>query len=129
MRVNFMVCCEHATRLENGAPALIGVFRGIQARELPAFLDPFFLAIEIEVDSPMADRSYFLELRLIDEDGISFLQRDLEVEFRRRPDLGPSYCYFCERIAVEREIERRGPFRFDLLMDDEILASVRLDVS
>lgn len=123
-----MVCCEYASRLDNGSPALMGVFRGIQAPGFPAHLDPFFLAIEIEVDSPMAGRSYFLELRLIDEDGNSYLERDLEVEFRRRPDLGPSYCYFCERVHVGREIKKGGPFRFDLLLDGEILSSARLDV-
>lgn len=119
--------CDYATRLENGAPVLVGIFRQFSAPEFPAHLDPFFIACEVEVDPPEAGRSYFLDLQLSNEDGRILFSEQLEVEFQRRPDGNPSFCYIAGRILVEAPIERPGLYRFDLMFNDDAIGQVRLE--
>lgn len=128
MKVNFMVMCEYASQQANGSPILCGIFRGISAEKLPARLAPFWLALEVEAEPHEAGEHHF-ELSFVDEDGTPFYTDHLVAEFKRRSDLTPSYLYMAETIEIEREIEKRGTYRFDLTCAGDILAQVRLEVS
>ncbi len=129
MRCNFLVMCEYASKLERGGPVLVGVFRQIQADHFPTQLGTFQIACEVEVDPPEADRTYVLDLILSDEDGRRLYTNQIEATFNRRPDSGPSYCYFSGPVHVQSPIERPGIYRFDLSFGDESIGQVRLDVS
>jgi hypothetical protein len=123
-----MVLCEHAARLANGAPVLVGVFRGIRSDRFPAEIVPFFLAFELEAP-PHEAGEHSLVLRLIDEDGQVYFEEGVLVGFEKRPDYLPSYCYFAEQVVLRRPIERPGSYRFDLLAGDRVLIQTRLDIS
>jgi hypothetical protein len=122
-----MVLCEHAARLANGAPVLVGVFRGIRAEEFPAQIAPFYLAFEVEAP-PHEAGEHDLLLRLIDDDGQVYFEEGIIVSFDKRLDYLPSYCYFAEQVVPRRPIERPGIYRFDLLSGDSVLAQTRLDI-
>jgi hypothetical protein len=92
-------------------------------------LEPFVVACEVEVDPPMAGRTYLLDLILNDEDGRTLYQNQLEASFGRRDDSGPSYCYFAGGVRVQNPIERPGLYRFDLNFEGQTIGQVRLDVS
>ncbi|MEI7577288.1 MAG: hypothetical protein WCK51_10370 [Armatimonadota bacterium] len=128
MKVNFMVMCEYATQQANGSPILCGIFRGITTETLPARLAPFWLALEIEAEPHEAGEHHF-SLRFVDEDGNIFFEDHLIGQFKRRPDLSPSYLYMAETIEVRKEIEKRGTYRFDMVWNDQVLGQLRLEVS
>jgi hypothetical protein len=113
--------------MDNGSPILAGIFRQFTAPTFPTHLDPFYIACEVEVDPPQAGRSYFLDLLLSDEDGRVLFTEQLEVEFQRRPDGNPSFCYIAGRIHVLSPIEKPGLYRFDLLFNDDAIGQVRLE--
>lgn len=129
MRCNFLILCEYAARLDRGGPVLAGIFRRIQAETYPFSLEPIVVACEVEVDPPMAGRSYVLDLVLTDEDGRSLYESQVDVNFDRRGDNGPSYCYFSGPVFVLPPIERPGLYRFDLHFNGESIAQARLDIS
>jgi hypothetical protein len=123
-----MVLCEHAARLANGAPVLVGVFRGIRAERFPAEIGPFYLAFEVEAP-PHESGEHALVLRLIDEDGQVYFEEGVLVSFEKRPDYQPSYCYFAGQVVPRRPIDKPGSYRFDLLKGDAVLIQTRLDIS
>ncbi len=123
MRCNFLVLCEYAARLDTGGPILMGLIRELRAPFLPIQLKPFYIACELEVDPHEADQTYLLAIRMIDQDGRSYFEQEVEVEFHRRPRMRASYAYFAGMIRVEALIEAAGDYRFDLVMGDHILQS------
>ncbi len=129
MRCNFLILCEFASRLQTGGPILAGIFRRVEVPGFPAPLGTMQVACEVEVDPPETGRSYFLDLVLSDEDGKVLYENQVEVMFERRPDNGPSYCYFAGPVSVQTMLERPGLYRFDLLFNGESIAQSRLDVT
>jgi hypothetical protein len=128
VKVNFMILCDYATRQENGSPILCGIFRGINVDALPGLIAPFWLAVEIEAD-PHESGDHEFELRMVDEDGQPFFSDVLLGRFNKRSDFLPSYLYCATMIRVQRPIERRGSYRFDLYWRGEVLSQLRLDLS
>jgi hypothetical protein len=128
MKVNFMVLCDYANRMDNGSPILCGIFRGVNIQELPGYLAPFWLAVEIEAE-PNESGEHEFDLRLVDEDGQVFFQDTLLGQFKRRNDYQPSFLYCATVIHVMRPIAKRGVYRFDLVWNGEMLHQSRLDVS
>lgn len=106
---------------------LVGVFRGIAVASVPAQLQPFYIATEIEADPQEAGEHRF-DIQMIDEDGVVLYTNQIEAEFRQRPDYLPNYMYFCGQVFVQRTIERAGIYRFDLRWRDETLAEARLEI-
>lgn len=129
MRCNFLILCQFAARLEGGSPVLAGIFRGIQVAQFPSHLDPFQIACEVEVDPPMAGRSYYLDLVFSDEDGRVLYTTQVELSFQRRPDNGPSFCYLAGPVRIPTPVEKPGIYRFDLLFEGESIGQTRLDVT
>ena len=93
-----------------------------------ARLSPFWLALEIEAEPHEAGEHHF-SLRFVDEDGNIFFEDHLIGQFKRRPDLSPSYLYMAETIEVRKEIEKRGTYRFDMVWNDQVLGQLRLEIS
>jgi hypothetical protein len=125
---NFFVLCQWAGRLDTGAPLLHGIFRHIVVGPMPARLDPFFIAFEIEAEHHETDATYLFSLRMIDEDGRVHLEHQLEVAFARRADMGPSYVFFAEQLRFDRPIERPGIYRFDLSTGDRPVGELRFEI-
>ena len=94
----------------------------------PPRLSPFWLALEIEAEPHEAGEHHF-SLRFVDEDGNIFFEDHLIGQFKRRPDLSPSYLYMAETIEVRKEIEKRGTYRFDMVWNDQVLGQLRLEIS
>src|SRR5262249_3854829 len=128
VQVNFMVLANFASQLANGSPVLAGVFRGVRLERFPGRLEPFFIAMEIEVD-PHEAGTHTFDLRLIDEDGDVFYENQIEAQFDQRPDYLSSYMYFCGQVFVERPIPKAGVYRFDLVREGSTLSQVRMEVS
>ncbi len=128
MHCNFFVLCQWAGRLDSGAPLLHGIFRHIVVGPMPARLDPFFIAFEIEADYDETDATYVFVLRMIDQDGRVHLEHQLEVTFARRPDLGPSYVYFSRQLHFDRLIDRPGIYRFDLTAGEKPVGELRFEI-
>ena len=128
VQVNFMVLSSFASQLANGSPVLAGVFRGMKVGELPAQLEPFFIAMEIEAD-PHEAGDHVFDLKMIDEDGNVVYQNQIEARFDQRPDYLPTYMYFCGQVFVETPVTKEGVYRFDLVWNNETLAQARLEVA
>ncbi len=129
MRCNFLILCNFASRLDTGSPILAGIFRHVVVPGFPAPLGTVQVACEVEVDPPQAGRSYFLDLTFSDEDGKVLYETQVELGFEKRPDSGPSYCYFAGPVTVQTPLQRPGLYRFDLLFNGDSIAQARLDVS
>ncbi len=127
MRANFFVLCNFASQLANGSPIIAGVFRGVGMHRFPGTLDPFYIATEIEADHLETGDQEF-EVRLIDEDGDIFYKNVIITNFEKRPDFAPSYMYFCGQVFVDREIQKPGVFRFDLVWQGEPIGQARLEI-
>lgn len=123
-----MVLSSFASQLANGSPVLAGIFRGVKVEELPARLEPFFIAMEVEAD-PHEFGEHVFDLRMIDEDGNVVYENQIEANFEQRPDFLPSYMYFCGQIFVANPVEKEGIYRFDLVWNNETLAQARLEVA
>ena len=107
---------------------MAGIFRGVKVEELPARLEPFFIAMEVEAD-PHEFGEHVFDLRMIDEDGNVVYENQIEANFEQRPDFLPSYMYFCGQIFVANPVEKEGIYRFDLVWNNETLAQARLEVA
>lgn len=123
-----MVLSSFASQLANGSPVLAGVFRGVKVDEFPSRLDPFYIAMEIEAD-PHENGEHIFELRLIDEDGATLYENEIQAQFDQRPDYLPTYMYFCGQVFVQGEVQKAGVCRFDLVWNDHVLSQARLEVT
>lgn len=123
-----MVLSSFASQLANGSPVLAGVFRGVKVDEFPARLDPFYIAMEIEAD-PHENGEHIFELRMIDEDGVTLYDNEIQAQFDQRPDYLPTYMYFCGQVFVQGVVQKAGVCRFDLVWNDQVIAQARLEVT
>ncbi len=126
MRLSYLLPCEYASALATGAPLIVGAFREVLIDPRHLRLEPFFVGLELEAD-PIEAGIHALELRVIDADGADIYREELHVEFRARPDYGPSYAFLPLRVAIRGEVAP-GPYRLDLVLRGEPLGSRRVDV-
>lgn len=127
MKVNFLVLANFASTLSNGAPVLVGIFRGIRMESFPGRLEPFWMATEIEAE-PHESGEHVFDVRLIDEDGRTVYENQIGAAMEARPGFLPVYMYFCGQVFVQNDIQKPGVYRFDLSWRGEDLAQARLEI-
>ncbi len=126
MRASFLVPCEYVIRGSNGAPSLLGIFHAIGTREFPHSIAGSFVAFELEAEPFEADREYDLVMRLIDADGHAILEYSGIAEFLRHPESLPSQFWYAYQLDERAQLPAPGVYRFDLLLDNDIIASTRM---
>ncbi|HTQ08807.1 MAG TPA: hypothetical protein VMI31_01930 [Fimbriimonadaceae bacterium] len=124
MRANFMLLAEYAGQIKHGGPTISNVFRLHHVSSFPA---PFeaYVALELEIEPHEIGR-HELQLRIIDEDGVSLREAELVAEFRARPRFGPNYVYATPRLSTL--VQRPGMHRLDLVYRGEVIAERTFEV-
>jgi hypothetical protein len=126
VRATFFLLCEYVVRLENGSPSLIGIFHGSGADSYPRSLPPGFLAFELEAEPDETERPWDFRIVFMDYDGRTLMEYEAQALFHRSEDLLPSRFWHALPLQGPPFIEKPGVYRFDMLVEGEVIASTRL---
>ncbi len=118
MRLVLCRLCQIADRLaSSGNPVLIGLFSRMVSETFPAWLDPCFLALEIETDPVEQGRETPLGVRLIDQDGHTLATWHVVLQLFESNGPFAHRTFFTIPLPFSQDVQfnRPGVYRFDVL--------------
>ncbi len=109
-KLTLALLCEYAFLLQNGTPGIIGIFTGIQAKEIPAVRPTTALVIEFQ---PEEKKKYNVEIICKSPSGKDVIEKQNHILNGDSPKKRAGLIVNLSNLTLREE----GEYRIDIFVD------------
>ena len=128
MHVQYVTLCDQIILANDGRPSLIGIVNDLQVPQLPVTLPRLAFAARLLFTSDEAGRSYHVEIRITDPNGVEIGRPGGDTELPKAPPGADSITVDLPMHLDLFEITAAGRYTFMLHIDGEPKGAAQLSI-